>query len=389
MHSQKTLVYSNSILLEAFFTVTLYGIILAQAYAYLYNRKRDGPLLQSAVLAVVIIETVHNVLIIHDVNSYLFDDSSVRVIGSASVCVLLGVLVETIVQVYICSYIMMSGDLTSLTDSMSGVSISVRPQTILLVYPLKFGVVTEGSKFYTWIAASLCAVRAGLGFGEFRQFDNTFADSMTSYSSAIAGVVFHMPYWWDVKYDPVARIIVQLGVAIALLTDVVITVILVYQLYIRQTGMEETDHIIKKIMKYLVHSGAITAICLFIVLILFVATKDLSFLGLYFLSSKLYANSFLGSLNGRLVLRKPEAFEGRRTSTMITHQPFNPVRLSVPQRFIKRFPEISWLCMGLDGDHPLISRSNPETGSEPSVSSGSSPSRCRENEPNEVPNWNA
>ena len=65
-----------------------------------------------------------------------------------------------------------------------------------------------------------------------------------------------MPYWWDVKYDPVSRvslsqklqeneaeatdqIIIQLGVAIALLTDVVITAILVYQLYIRQTGIEE------------------------------------------------------------------------------------------------------------------------------------------------------
>lgn len=46
----------------------LYGISIAQTYSYyLFSRRNDGRLLQSTVLVVMLIETVHNGLLMHAV----------------------------------------------------------------------------------------------------------------------------------------------------------------------------------------------------------------------------------------------------------------------------------------------------------------------------------
>lgn len=46
-------------------SISLYGISLAQAYVYWFQRRRDPLLIQRGVLLVMVMETIHSVLLLH------------------------------------------------------------------------------------------------------------------------------------------------------------------------------------------------------------------------------------------------------------------------------------------------------------------------------------
>ncbi|KAI0076608.1 hypothetical protein K474DRAFT_1662815 [Panus rudis PR-1116 ss-1] len=65
-----------------------------------------------------------------------------------------------------------------------------------------------------------------------------------------------------------------------------------------------TDSIIRWVLAYTVNTGALTLILAIVMIIFFVALKQsLIFGGFLFLISRVYANSLLGSLNARIMLR--------------------------------------------------------------------------------------
>ncbi|KAJ3491288.1 hypothetical protein NLI96_g792 [Meripilus lineatus] len=180
-------------------------------------------------------------------------------------CVLLSVFIETIVQAY---------------------------------YIRRISILTEGNRPLTYCAGALWVLRACFGFGGNLDpiaflpgftTDPALSQQLSLYSTT--GLPFSG--------------IMKTAVTVSAATDAVITGILVRSLHLRRTGMKETDHIIQRLMMYLVHTGAITTVCLITTVILFATKPDLSYMGLYFLSSKFYANSFLGTLNARLVFRNP------------------------------------------------------------------------------------
>ncbi|KAJ3475278.1 hypothetical protein NLI96_g11940 [Meripilus lineatus] len=242
----------GSLLIETFFAIMLYGISLAQAYVYYFNRKHDGPLLQGAVFMVMFIETVHNGLLMHAMYHYTILSScvlpiSLKLIWSASL------LIETIVQIF---------------------------------YIHRIWILTQGNKTLTYLASAFFIVRSGFG----------------TWNSAS---LFILNDWTDLQGSTTLSSILESGVSISAATDLLITGIIVHRLYKSRTGLKETDHLIQRLMMYLVHTGAVTALSLIIVVILFATKNDLPALGLYILSSKFFANSFLGTLNARLVLRNP------------------------------------------------------------------------------------
>ncbi|KAJ3489081.1 hypothetical protein NLI96_g2374 [Meripilus lineatus] len=243
LRSVGSLSYNNNMFLESYFAIMLYGIIIAQAYVYLFDRKRDALLLQFTVLTVVIIETIHTGLIIQSSNEYILGRVWYGATWSESASVLLGVLVETIVQAFYVWRVYIS---VSTSESIINVDLNA----VRHISPAG-ATMWDSCRYVSPSHSPPRAHPTQLGFG-----------------FTITGTLFRQKEWIAIRYDAGSRVIMSLGIGAAAVTDVVTTGILVYHLHKNRTGIKETDHIIKSIMMYFVHTGAITTLCLVIVLIL-------------------------------------------------------------------------------------------------------------------------
>ncbi|KAH9938986.1 uncharacterized protein BXZ73DRAFT_99661 [Epithele typhae] len=97
-----------------------------------------------------------------------------------------------------------------------------------------------------------------------------------------------------------------LGLATSTALDVLITGILCFYLRRRKSGLVRMDRIIGTLTLYTVENGLLTCLTTAVSLICWVRMQDnLIFLGLHLAISKLYANSFLASLNARKHLSGP------------------------------------------------------------------------------------
>ncbi|KAH9855830.1 hypothetical protein C2E23DRAFT_552397 [Lenzites betulinus] len=94
-----------------------------------------------------------------------------------------------------------------------------------------------------------------------------------------------------------------LGLSTSTLLDILITGTLCYYLRQRRSGLERMDHVIGMLTLYTVENGMLTCITTAISLVCWLAMPhNLIFLGLHLAISKMYANSFLASLNARRAL---------------------------------------------------------------------------------------
>ncbi|CAL1710745.1 unnamed protein product, partial [Somion occarium] len=94
--------------------------------------------------------------------------------------------------------------------------------------------------------------------------------------------------------------------ALSAAVDLAIALILIFYLKHGQTGFNSTDNVIRSLMVYAVNTGAITMIVSLAVVLTFIFLKEsLLFAGL--VTMAIYANSFLGTLNTRQILRKKTA----------------------------------------------------------------------------------
>ncbi|TFY54092.1 hypothetical protein EVJ58_g9064 [Rhodofomes roseus] len=101
------------------------------------------------------------------------------------------------------------------------------------------------------------------------------------------------------------RWLFTLGLVLSTALDIMITGSLC--LYLRKSrhgGSGRLDHILNSVTLYTVENGMITCVATVLSLILWLAKPHaLIYLGLHFAISKLYANSFLASMNARKMLR--------------------------------------------------------------------------------------
>ncbi|KZT22683.1 hypothetical protein NEOLEDRAFT_1180759 [Neolentinus lepideus HHB14362 ss-1] len=123
------------------------------------------------------------------------------------------------------------------------------------------------------------------------------------------------------------RWIFTLGLATSAAVDILIAASLCYYLRRNRTGFSNMDHVIDTIMLYTINNGSLTSLATVISLICWLSMPHtLIFLGFHFAISKLYANSFLATLNTRETLRgrsqgssdsaypMPVIFQGRLTT---------------------------------------------------------------------------
>ncbi|EMD32502.1 hypothetical protein CERSUDRAFT_118537 [Gelatoporia subvermispora B] len=93
------------------------------------------------------------------------------------------------------------------------------------------------------------------------------------------------------------------GLSLGAVVDILIAIGLCYFLRRGRTGFSSMDRIIDSITLYTVENGLLTSVTTVISLICWVTMPhNLIFLGLHFAISKLYANSFLATLNARKAL---------------------------------------------------------------------------------------
>ncbi|KAH9851398.1 hypothetical protein C2E23DRAFT_886575 [Lenzites betulinus] len=100
------------------------------------------------------------------------------------------------------------------------------------------------------------------------------------------------------------RWVFTLGLVLSSVVDFLITGGLCYYLRRSRTGTGRFDHILDSVTLYTVENGLLTSVTTVVSLIFWLVRPHvLIYLGLHFAISKLYANSFLASMNARKILR--------------------------------------------------------------------------------------
>ncbi|KAL4246488.1 hypothetical protein ABKN59_009653 [Abortiporus biennis] len=86
--------------------------------------------------------------------------------------------------------------------------------------------------------------------------------------------------------------------------DTLIASILCYSLWRMKTGFKKTDSQVETLIRYSVHTGALTSIVAMSTLIVFIALpRSFAYLAIFFTLPKLYLNALLATLNGRESIR--------------------------------------------------------------------------------------
>ncbi|CAL1703621.1 unnamed protein product [Somion occarium] len=240
------------------FAILLYGIMVAQAYVYMLNCKGDGPLLKSVVAAVALLETLHTAFIIHIIYTYAIEDfgnleATGAITWSTASCVLIEMLVVGLVQGF---------------------------------YIFRIWIISGGSLVLTIVTSILLFARVTFGLG----------------TSALL-IKFKFYSTFRAQFGPLVTFTCGLSLAVAV--DVLIAAILVYYLIRDKPGFKATENVVRTLVVYFVNTGVITMLVSIIILIFFFVFKEsLIFGGMVLIASKLYSNSFLGTLNARQMLRR-------------------------------------------------------------------------------------
>ncbi|KAI0081386.1 hypothetical protein K474DRAFT_1337809 [Panus rudis PR-1116 ss-1] len=114
--------------------------------------------------------------------------------------------------------------------------------------------------------------------------------------------------WAEFQASEGPNITVEISNAVGAAVDGIIAALMIWYLHRNQSGMARTDGVVRWLMSYTIHSGALMMCVSLAIAITYVTLKEsLTFLGLVMIVSKLYANSLLGTLNARGMLRRQTA----------------------------------------------------------------------------------
>ncbi|KAL7281915.1 hypothetical protein ACG7TL_003381 [Trametes sanguinea] len=251
----------GALLIEVCLACILYGVTTLQTFIYYQTFSDDSRFLKGVVGAVWVMETLHTALCMELVYTYSvthFGDYDFlgNIYWGAGASILVGVFISAAVHAF---------------------------------YIRRVWIMSSGSIPVTAFISLLALCRFGCGLGSF-----ILSLEITEWSPFRANV------------SPLVTIALGLGCAAAV--DVLVALTLSY--YIQHgrgkwdSGTQESDSRIDTVLIYAVNTGAITALASILSVILFATQKkSLVFLGLVEIQSKLYANSFLGSLNVRAAHR--------------------------------------------------------------------------------------
>ncbi|CAL1703787.1 unnamed protein product [Somion occarium] len=238
-------------------SLIFYGVTTAQAYVYYLNSKRDSPWIKTLVASVWIFETIHTAVVLRflyymviisfgNPQSLALIDWSLGVMCVSEVLILALVEGFYIYRIWICTIGLIS--------------------TLDLIGSLKSLSFTLSTAVYGLLARSWDA------------FQHTFSSSFS----------------------------VLMACSFSAVVDGLIAICMMILLRHKQTGFNSrTDNVLRWIMAYSVNTGAISMVVSIVIAITYSTMQDsLLFVGLVILTGKLYANSLLGMLNARALMRQ-------------------------------------------------------------------------------------
>ncbi|OBZ66576.1 hypothetical protein A0H81_13376 [Grifola frondosa] len=247
----------GSLLIGIFVACVLYGVTTLQTYMYFQMYPEDPSPLKTMVTVVWIMETIHTVFCMQFAYRYVithFGDEKFmgEIYWSGGITVLLGIFITLAVHSF---------------------------------YIRRVWIVSNKSIPMTALVTFFAACRFGFGI----------ATSVMSYS---------IPEWVTFRSRTAPLVTISAGIGGAAIVDVLVASCLIYYLRRSRGSWESSNNRLHLIMVYTVNTGAITSIVSVLCVILFATEKgSLAFLGLVEIQSKLYANSFLASLNARQHIR--------------------------------------------------------------------------------------
>ncbi|KAJ3781173.1 hypothetical protein GGU10DRAFT_367598 [Lentinula aff. detonsa] len=100
------------------------------------------------------------------------------------------------------------------------------------------------------------------------------------------------------------RVLGTISLGVGVLTDIITASSLCYFLNKLRTGYRQSDSLVSTLIKYAINTGALTSVVSITTVILYnIMPNNLIFIGVFFILSKLYAISFMATLNTRRVIR--------------------------------------------------------------------------------------
>ncbi|CDO76359.1 hypothetical protein BN946_scf185011.g23 [Trametes cinnabarina] len=270
----------GALLIEVCLACILYGVTTLQTFLYYQTFSEDSRFLKGMVGAVWVMETLHTALCMELVYTYSvthFGDYDFlgNIYWGAGASILVGV-----------RYLLPSAPNQIQAKLFIKVFISA---AVHAFYIRRVWIMSSGSIPVTAFISVLALCRFGCGVGSFI-------------------LSLKITEWAPFRINVSPLVTIALGLGCASAVDVLVALTLSY--YIQrgrgkwESGTQESDSRIDTVLIYAVNTGAITAISSVLSVILFATQKkSLVFLGLVEIQSKLYANSFLGSLNVRAAHR--------------------------------------------------------------------------------------
>ncbi|KAL7279402.1 hypothetical protein PYCCODRAFT_995372 [Trametes coccinea BRFM310] len=250
--------FIGGLLIEVFVACILYGITTLQSFMYFQKYPNDAASLKILVGTVWALESVHTAFCMQFLYAYLVE-------GFADYTYFLK--------------INWGIGVTVITSA--GIALCVQGYYVWRVW-----CVSSKSLVWTAIIGVFALARVAFGIG-----------------STILSYVY--PEWITFRDTTSSLVTISGGLGSAALVDLLVAVTLSYYLRKgRNSWHKESNSKINAILLYAVNTGAITGTASLLCVILFATQKQsLVFLGLVEIQAKLYANSFLGSLNARSHIR--------------------------------------------------------------------------------------
>jgi hypothetical protein len=235
-------------------TMLLYGVICMQTFRYWQAYEHDKKILKCLVASICILETVHTALTVYAVEFYL---------------------------------IMHFGDVTNLEYAVWGM-----PASYVIGFIIAY-------------AVNICFIWRILQLSQKRWIAICFVILATircGFGLANCSLSFYYPMWKIFREHVFPTMVV--GWVLSAVVDSAIAFTLCLYLRKRRTGMNQTDSILNRLLLYSINTGAVTSFCAILVVVMFLSLpNNLAFIGFVQVQSKLYAISFLASLNTR---KRPE-----------------------------------------------------------------------------------
>ncbi|OJT04639.1 hypothetical protein TRAPUB_4651 [Trametes pubescens] len=250
--------FFGGMLIEICIACVLYGITTLQTFIYFQKYQNDTSSLKLMVAGIWVLETCHTAFCMQLIYAYLITHF---------------------------------GEMTYFLDINWGVGATVVTEVIISTavqafYVKRVWIMSNKAKLLTSFIAFITVCRVAFGIGS----------TILSY---------HIPHWVAFRANEASLVTVSGGLGAAALVDVLVALTLSFYLTRgRNSWQKSSNSKVNLIMLYAVNSGAITASASILSVILYATqAHSLVFLGLVEIQGKLYANSFLGSLNARSHIR--------------------------------------------------------------------------------------